>query len=87
MNTTYKEDFTEPITVKSLQPIFDLLENYRHELTRHPLMEAARRKEAITRITDSSKTNKPLPDQRRMFVTTRPRKSIDQNGERERSES
>lgn len=43
MNKTYKEDLTEPISTTSLQPIFDLLENYRNELARHPLMEAAKR--------------------------------------------
>ena len=42
MNKTYKEDLTEPITTKSVQPIFDLLGNYRDELARHPLLEAAR---------------------------------------------
>lgn len=42
MNKTYKEDLTEPITTSTLQPIFDLLQHYRNELARHPLMEAAR---------------------------------------------
>src|SRR5438477_5869208 len=37
-------------------------------------IDAARRNEVIRRITDRSRTNKPLPDQRRMFATTRPRK-------------
>lgn len=50
MNKTYKKDFTEPITANSVQPIFDLLGNYRDELTRHPLMEAARRHELSTEI-------------------------------------
>src|SRR5687767_14412774 len=50
MNKTYKEDFTEPISTRSVQPIFDLLENYRHELARHPLLEAARRSELSTEI-------------------------------------
>ena len=50
MNTTYKEDFTEPITTKDIQPIFDLLRNYRSELARHPLMEAARQGELSTEI-------------------------------------
>src|SRR5438034_700731 len=36
-------------------------------------IDAARRNEVITRMTDRSRTNKPLPDQRRMFATTRPR--------------
>ena len=50
MNKTYKDDFTEPISTKTVQPIFDLLENYRTELARHPLMEAARRSELSTEI-------------------------------------
>src|SRR5947199_9299777 len=37
-------------------------------------IDAARRKEVIRRITDRSRTNKPLADQRRMLATTRPRK-------------
>src|SRR5215207_8147685 len=37
-------------------------------------IDAAMRNEMITRITDRSRTNKPLADQRRMFATTRPRK-------------
>jgi pyrroloquinoline quinone (PQQ) biosynthesis protein C len=49
MNTTFKEDFTEPITT-TLEPIFDLLENYRSELARHPLLEAARKRELSTEI-------------------------------------
>src|SRR6188768_1614182 len=44
--------------------------------TRVPVsrIDAARRNEVTTRITNSSMTNKPLPDQRRMFATTGPRK-------------
>ena len=48
MNKTYKEDCTEPVTIKSLRPIFDLLGNYRDELARHPLMEAARSRQLST---------------------------------------
>jgi pyrroloquinoline quinone (PQQ) biosynthesis protein C len=50
MNKTYKEDCTEPVTTKTLQPIFDLLGNYRDELARHPLMEAARNGQLSTEI-------------------------------------
>lgn len=50
MNKTYKEDCTEPVTTKTLQPIFDLLGNYRDELARHPLMEAARAGQLSTEI-------------------------------------
>jgi pyrroloquinoline quinone (PQQ) biosynthesis protein C len=50
MNRTYKEDCTEPVTTKTLRPIFDLLGNYRDELTRHPLLEAARKNELSTEI-------------------------------------
>ena len=50
MNQTYKEDFTEPITAATLQPVFELLEQYRNELARHPLMEAARNHELSTEI-------------------------------------
>ncbi len=50
MNKTYKEDCTEPVTKKTLQPIFDLLSTYRSELARHPLMEAARAGELSTEI-------------------------------------
>src|SRR5688572_3344146 len=50
MNKTYKEDLTEPITASSVQPVFDLLQSYRQELARHPLMEAARRGELSTEI-------------------------------------
>jgi pyrroloquinoline quinone (PQQ) biosynthesis protein C len=50
MNKTYKEDCTEPVTTKTLQPIFDLLGNYREQLARHPLMEAARTGQLSTEI-------------------------------------
>lgn len=48
MNQTYKEDCTEP--VQTLRPILDLLEHYRTELARHPLLEAARRSELSTEL-------------------------------------
>lgn len=50
MNKTYKEDFTEPITLEIVQPVFDLLTSYRTELAQHPLMEAARRGGLSTEI-------------------------------------
>ena len=50
MNKTYKEDFTEPISLETVQPVFDLLTSYRTELAQHPLMEAARRGELPTEI-------------------------------------
>ena len=50
MNKTYKEDCTEPVTAKMIQPVFDLLGNYRNELARHPFLEAARRSELSTEI-------------------------------------
>src|SRR6185312_7740333 len=37
-------------------------------------IDAAIRNEVITRMTDSSRTSRPLADQRTMFETTRPRK-------------
>jgi len=50
VNKPYKEDLTEPISTKTLQPIFDLLGNYREQLARHPLMEAARQDGLSTEI-------------------------------------
>ncbi|MBA3392795.1 MAG: iron-containing redox enzyme family protein [Deltaproteobacteria bacterium] len=47
---TYKHDYTEPISSRDIQPIFDLLASYRSQLAQHPFLVAAQHHELSTEI-------------------------------------